>query len=305
MKKYKYFIITFFIINFVFANDKIGTTSAAFLKIEPGARAVGLGGAFTAVCDDATSIYWNPAGITTIKNKEVTFMHNEWLLDIKYEFLSYVQKLGKTRGFGVGITELHMDPMQITTDLSEESNETFTARDRAFILSYAQNFIGLSYGITGKYVTQKLADKFSNGIIADFGILYQLKLANKPLNLGLNISNFGYMSKFIEKQQILPTKYVLGLMYNLHKDKINDIKISSDVIQFIDSDVKISTGVEYLLKDTFAFRLGYRIGYDFGNLTFGIGLKYPGEKNIYKIDYTYVNYTNLDATHRISFTCVF
>ncbi|MGD1047919.1 MAG: hypothetical protein ABR899_04115, partial [Candidatus Krumholzibacteriaceae bacterium] len=43
--------------------EKVGTFSAQFLKIGPSARAAGMGSAFTAVANDATSIYWNPAGM--------------------------------------------------------------------------------------------------------------------------------------------------------------------------------------------------------------------------------------------------
>ena len=39
---------------------KVGTTTAAFLEIEVGARANGMGGAFVAIADDATALYWNP-----------------------------------------------------------------------------------------------------------------------------------------------------------------------------------------------------------------------------------------------------
>ena len=46
-----------------FGVSKVGTTAAQFLKIGVGARAIGMGGAFVAVADDATAIYWNPAGI--------------------------------------------------------------------------------------------------------------------------------------------------------------------------------------------------------------------------------------------------
>jgi len=39
-----------------------GTTGSTFLKLGAGARAIGMGSAFTGLSDDATAIYWNPAG---------------------------------------------------------------------------------------------------------------------------------------------------------------------------------------------------------------------------------------------------
>ena len=49
---------------------KVGTTAAKFLSIPVGARAVGMGGAFVAVADDASSLYWNPAGIARLSQSE-------------------------------------------------------------------------------------------------------------------------------------------------------------------------------------------------------------------------------------------
>ncbi|MCK4447841.1 MAG: UPF0164 family protein, partial [Candidatus Marinimicrobia bacterium] len=66
---------------------KVGTTSAQFLKIEPGARSVGMGGAFVAVANDATAIYSNPAGIARLSGIEAFFIHSEWLAGLNYDFV--------------------------------------------------------------------------------------------------------------------------------------------------------------------------------------------------------------------------
>ena len=43
---------------------KVGTTSAQFLKLGVGARAIALGGSFVAEASDLSALYWNPAGPT-------------------------------------------------------------------------------------------------------------------------------------------------------------------------------------------------------------------------------------------------
>src|SRR5438046_9685026 len=48
-----------------------------FMKIPVGARAVGMGGAFVAVADDATSPFWNPAGMVYLPYKEAFLQHAE------------------------------------------------------------------------------------------------------------------------------------------------------------------------------------------------------------------------------------
>ncbi len=54
-------------ISISFGVDKTGTTAAKFLSIDIGARAVGMGGAFTSIANDATAMYWNPAGLSFYK----------------------------------------------------------------------------------------------------------------------------------------------------------------------------------------------------------------------------------------------
>ena len=63
----------------VFAATPAGATkyAAEFLKIPVGARAVGMGGAFAAVADDATAPFWNPAGMVYLPYKEAFLQHAE------------------------------------------------------------------------------------------------------------------------------------------------------------------------------------------------------------------------------------
>ena len=49
--------------------------AAPYLRMGVGARALGMGGAFTAIADDATAAYWNPAGLVKIEHIEATFMY--------------------------------------------------------------------------------------------------------------------------------------------------------------------------------------------------------------------------------------
>jgi hypothetical protein len=61
---------------FVNASDYPG---ALFLTIYPGARAVGMAGAFTAIADDALASYYNPAGLAYQDSKSLSLNHTDWL----------------------------------------------------------------------------------------------------------------------------------------------------------------------------------------------------------------------------------
>ena len=60
----------------------VGKTSAPFLSIGVGSRAMGMGGAFVATANDASAMYWNPAGIAYLENIEAIFVHTDWLAEL-------------------------------------------------------------------------------------------------------------------------------------------------------------------------------------------------------------------------------
>ena len=73
-----------------YAVTNVGTSGAQFLKIGPGARVDSLGGAFGAIADDVTAIYWNPAGLSQLAaTTPVSGTHTVWLADTRYNFLAF------------------------------------------------------------------------------------------------------------------------------------------------------------------------------------------------------------------------
>src|SRR5580704_17462652 len=85
-----------------FSSSANGTTAAEFLQLGVGARALTMGQAYTAVADDATAVYWNPAGMTQIENRSATVMHTAYIASSFFDYGAYAQKLGKSGTIGVG-----------------------------------------------------------------------------------------------------------------------------------------------------------------------------------------------------------
>src|SRR5438445_6968526 len=94
---------------------KVGTTAAKFLSIPVGARAVGMGGAFVAVADDASSLYWNPAGIARLSQSEAIFHHANWIADMNFNFGGVAVPIEGLGTVGISFTSLTMDEMERTT----------------------------------------------------------------------------------------------------------------------------------------------------------------------------------------------
>ena len=90
LSKNKSRMITIFFILFScsFSQDenefkRLGKSGFSFLKISPSARAAGMGDAFTAVANDVSTIFFNPAGLTNIKSVDFSFNHTNWIVNSK------------------------------------------------------------------------------------------------------------------------------------------------------------------------------------------------------------------------------
>ena len=76
-------------------------TGAAFLKIPVGPRVCATGEAAVAYIDDASALFYNPAGLANVPTYNAVLAHNQWLLDMNHEYVAGVygtEGLGK---FGV------------------------------------------------------------------------------------------------------------------------------------------------------------------------------------------------------------
>src|SRR5687768_8826049 len=77
------------------AAEPVGLLS---LDLPVGPRATGMGSAFVSVADDPTAMYWNPAGLTRLgapeKHFDILFQHNEWLSDMRQEYVAAGTRFG-------------------------------------------------------------------------------------------------------------------------------------------------------------------------------------------------------------------
>jgi len=55
------------------SSTNVGTTAASFLEVGVGAAAIGMGGAYVAMAGDISGLYWNPGGISRVKQTQALF----------------------------------------------------------------------------------------------------------------------------------------------------------------------------------------------------------------------------------------
>ena len=55
-----------------------------------GARAMGMGGAFVAIADDASAVYYNPAGISQLERAQFSGLHVTLWEGVNYDVINFV-----------------------------------------------------------------------------------------------------------------------------------------------------------------------------------------------------------------------
>ncbi len=189
------------------ATDKY---AGEFLRVGAGARAVGMGGAFLAVADDATAGYWNPAGLVYLERKSLQYMHSEEQhSQVAYDFLGLVLpqggEPGKRSALGISLIRLGVDDIPVSlrtvdqlvpgvdfedgdgnpsTNLPTEGNGVWDVGERLFLsdadfeYKSSNDFAGLfSYG-------RNLSPKFTLG--GSLKVLYRTLVGHSAWGAGLD-----------------------------------------------------------------------------------------------------------------------
>lgn len=324
-------------VQFVKDVSGVGTSAAAFLEIGIGARAMGIGGAYTSIANDPTALYWNPAGIAWINTMQVEAMHSRWLADRSFDFIGLVVPLAfinSTLGFSYTTLGFGDEQPVRTVERPEGTGEMYDARDVAIGLSYALALTDrFSCGLTGKYVYERIWSVSGSSFAMDIGVMYQTML--KGLKLGASMSNFGTENqlhgnrlgttvdpdKQIENFDRVPVEYKTGkfplpLLFRFGMSYERDFKslgkalLSMDVNHPSNATESFNIGAEYGWSNLLYLRAGYENMFErdrINGLTFGGGLDYyyrPSNFGI-RVDYAWSDWGILDSAQRFSVGFVF
>ncbi len=142
--------------------------SNEFLNIGVDAGALGMANAVVATSGDVNSGYWNPAGLTNLKDNQVSFMHAAYFANIaNYDYLAFAMPLDEKSAIAVSLIRFGVDDILDTTSLVDADGNIdytrinlFSAADYAFTLSYSRKLPieGLSYGANAKVVRRIIGD---------------------------------------------------------------------------------------------------------------------------------------------------
>ena len=317
--------------------SKVGTTAAAFLEIPVGARALAMGGAFVGTANDVTCLYWNPAGMARLPDREAAFVHNQWIADMNFDFAAVSVPLPDVGSLGLSFTSLSMDDMLVrTVDRPEGTGERFSAGSFAVGLHYARNLSDkFSIGFTAKYIAEQIWDMKSEAFAVDVGTLFTTGFLG-GMRIGAAITNFGTdarlsgrdtrtfhpvdASVFGSNDKIpqniemdswhLPLNFQFGIAVDAVKSDEHLLTIAADALHPADNYESMNVGMEYGFRNTFFVRTGYQSLFltdGEGGLALGGGVLadlFGGDMKA-RFDYAYSDFGRLQGIHVFAVSVLF
>ncbi|MFA6597688.1 MAG: PorV/PorQ family protein [Ignavibacteriaceae bacterium] len=302
----------------VLGGQRAGISTAQFLKIGVGGRAEAMGEAFIAVANDASALYWNPAGLVQFADDQVIFSHNKWVVDINHEFVGAVYHLDESNAFGLSFTSLSMQDMPVTTEFQPfGTGEYFGFGDIAIGVTYSRKMTAqFSFGGTVKYMEETLDKLKMRGVMIDLGTYYWTGLGSS--RFAVSVSNFGnnlapdgevvLIGKRTKSEWQAfspPTMFRIGFAFEPYETEMNKITASIQLNHPNDNSENVSLGGEYTfqepsLNSSFFLRGGYKFNVEEQNYTFGAGISAPVSFARITLDYAYSNFVRLGTAHRFS-----
>jgi hypothetical protein len=264
------------------------------LRLGAGARSIGLGGAFTAIADDATATVWNPAGLGSTPDLSLNFSTQRLDLDRSHNFIALTKTLGSAGSIGLAVTNAGVSGIS-QYDNKENYGGEFDYSANAYSLSYGIGIGNFSFGLTGRM----LADNFGLDSVENqsgFGGV-DVGLMGHALHIDVGEEkvptfHYGVVAKYLGASlgdDIVPMVVNVGLAYNLYMGNVVTFAadLEQEFLNLDESATSLRLGAEYTIvtyKSTaLSIRGGVRASRDTQNLFGGFGVNIGGLQVDYAI----------------------
>ncbi len=289
--------------------QRAGTSSFSFLKIDVSARAHGMAGSYTTIANDATSLFWNPAGAAQIEgSRDIMIDQSNWIADFQLSSFAGVWQFGKVHHLGLSALALYAPPTEITTEYRPDgTGEYYNYGDVLLGLTYALRMTDrFSFGITTKLVEEQLADLQMRSVLIDLGTYY--RTGYKDLRFAVALLNFGSPTRpdglYLNSDSVNteyesfspPTIFRLGVAHEWLQTEQQELTSSVQLNHPVDNAENISLGLEYGFHDVLYLRAGNTFGDDVRSWSLGFGLRWSQ----FSFDYSYADMKDLNRSEHLS-----
>ncbi|MCD6308676.1 MAG: hypothetical protein J7M24_06745 [Candidatus Latescibacteria bacterium] len=289
-----------------------------FMRMGAGARALGMGNAYSAIPGDIYSSYFNPAGLSYMQSRQMAFSFRYLSMDRMFRYFALGSPIGPDAGFALSWTNAGTDNI-VGRDLNGNPTKSLEDNRNVFTFSFGKN-IGdkFSLGINTKLGYWKLVDDNAKSFGFDLGFVI------RPINdLALSFAARDIMSRYtwaskhwnkyisgadgqsMEKEDKFPFYYTGGVSYSMLNDKL----LAAIMLELIEEyPLGVDAGVSYAVYKVFTIRTGvYNYTTDnelqSGSYTAGFSLQVTGSISL---DYAFTaDRFDGDDTHVIAITMGF
>jgi hypothetical protein len=276
------------------------TCSGLLLKNHISVAAEGMGGAQTALEVDGTGAHdFNPAGLGGSEYPRVSASYYSGLVDDAFGAISFDMPY---EAWTLGASFIYYDAgvMELVT-LDGDISQVSAQKDMLLSLTGARWFslLGqpISVGANIKVLNSTLVEEYTATAFAgDLGVRYEIKPLVENLHLGLAIKNIGTPLTYIETADALPAYALAGLSYGFSPDSSVAILVAGDVNYDLENKIKANVGAQVTVFDLVSLRGGYKLGYDIGAITAGIGVEWTN----FRLDYAFNVMEVMNTVHRVS-----
>lgn len=280
------------------AAQAAGSGSAA-LKIGASARGAAMGEAFTAVADDASALFWNPAGAAALERRSLQLSYASWIQGISSQSLSLIVPT-HYGSFGFGLMLTTVEGFEQRLIASEEPLGVFSANTVVLAANYARQIVpGWMLGVNFKFLHEKIFLESYQGRMIDLGLQWQTPLAG--LRMAAALQNWGMTTRMSREKVQLPLTLRIGAAYRFPQfAPVTNVAL--DYVTVRDETGHLQAGVEAAPLPYLLLRAGYQTGFDDKGVSLGFGLRLRSAA----IDYAYVPFgRGLGDTHRFSVSLPF
>jgi hypothetical protein len=269
--------------------------TAAFLNLGVGARYLAMGGAGTALSDDANSLHWNAAGLSAAK-REFTISDMELQQSTRLDFAAFAlpTSYGTFAAGGAYLSQSAIDGR----DSNGRATGIFSAADADAAFGYGCKTDLVDLGGTVKFVQSHIGSAQATTFAADLGARRQIG----SVVLGTALRNLGPGMKFDTERDDLPMRLALGAAYKFERGHALTAELT-DAPRAGGAD--FGFGGEFRVLPNVLLRAGYTTqtaitgGSSFDaarGLTLGVGFR----ADRWTIDYAAVPMGELGSTHRFT-----
>lgn len=241
-----------------FTHAQVAITAVPFLQIEPDSRGAGMGNTGVAIADNASALFWNPAGLAFQKgSNQASITHSNWLANFQVNDLFYDYVVGKYYIEGIGtigahLTYLNLGEQAVTGEEGPEIISRFNSYEVALGGSYGYELTkNLALGSSLRIIYSSLASGTSvslqkvnpgSSVAVDLAFLYRTDIfelggRDARFSFGTNISNIGPGIQYTDNAQKDPLPQMLrfGWAFDLDLDDggINRITLANDITKIL------------------------------------------------------------------------